>query len=205
MLQGIRSTARTAVRGLLFGCAVLWIVIEALLVLIATFRLPNELQMFITALAEKQGIEGMIGRLVDKGWPAIILVFLMVTWQELRRWAKQWFKTTKRHERADLLIIGWFVFLGTLWVVDYLSDVALVLPMGARETSVVLAYFMVASWCSQIAHRVKRQRVRRRPTDRRPPRKAPPRGTHHPGRHTRIRRDSLYDRNNHSTRTGRSA
>lgn len=188
----MRSTARTAVRGLLFGCAVLWIVIEALLVLIATFRLPNGLQLYITALAGKPGIEGMTGRLINEGWPAIMFVCLMLTWQEVRRWAKQWFKATKGRERADLLIVSWFVFLGTLSVADYLSDVTLVLPLGARETSVVLAYFMVASWCSRIAHWVKRQYERRRSSGRRTCRNAPKKGPLNPRRQAGTRRSSIH-------------
>jgi hypothetical protein len=192
VLSEIRSMARSTVRSLLFGCAVLWILIEALLVLIATFRLPNGPQLYITALAGKPGIEGMTGRLINEGWPAIILVFLMLTWQEVRRWAKQWFKTAKGHERADLMIVSWFVFLGTLSVVDYLSDVTLVLPMGARETSVVLAYFMMASWCSRIAHWAKRQYERRRSSERRTHRDAPKKGPLNPRRQAGTRRSSTH-------------
>ena len=196
MFKNIRSFARAALKCLLFWCAVLWIVIEALLVLIATFKLPNELQMYLTALAGKQGIEGLIGKLVDEGWFTIVLVFLMLSWQELQRWAKKWFTTSKGHERADLLILSWFVFLGTLSVVDHLSDVTLVLPMGARETSVILAYFMVASWCSRIAHWAKRQCERRRHAGWRPPREAPHKNPLHPGRQTWKRRNSSHANSN---------
>lgn len=194
MFKNIRSMVRATMKCLLFGSAVLWIVIEALLVLIATFHLPNGIQSFIIQLSQRPGIEGVIGRLVDEGWPTIVLVFLMLTWQELKRWAKQWFKTAKGHEPADLLILGWFVFLGTLAVVDFLSDVTLVLPMGARETSVILTYFMVASWCSRIAHWVKRQCECRHAIDRRPPREALRKGTPHPGQ-AGTRRHNTHDRN----------
>lgn len=188
----IHSFTRSVARYALFGCAVLWILIEALTVLMATFKLPYSIDTFIVALADTPGVTGMIARLVREGWPTIILVFLTMTWQELRRWAKNWFKTTKGHERADLLIVSWFVFLGTLSMVDCLSDVTLVLPMGARETSVVLAYFMGAHWCSRIAHWCTRHCQRRRATRRHVPRNEV-KGTPTPNRQAGTRRNRHHE------------
>lgn len=150
------QVVRTAVRNVLFGLAVLWILVEALLVLEATFPMPCGLQCLIVYLTTRPGMVGEIGTVMLKGWPTIFFTFLLLLWQEIRRWAKKWLKSNRGRQRANLVITAWFVFLLTLKAVDLLSDFTLVLPESARETSVMLAYMLVASWCSRFAYWVQR-------------------------------------------------
>lgn len=154
------SVVRTVIRRLLVGCAVLWIVIEAWLVLEASFGMPYGLQKLIAVLARKPGFEGLIGRLVAEGWPTIFFTFLVLIRQELKRWAKKFLKTHANHQTANLIIVSWFVFLGTLMAVHHFSGVKIVLPPSARETSVVLAILLAGSWCSRFMHWMRRQYMR---------------------------------------------
>lgn len=147
---------RTAVRNVLFGLAALWLLVEALLVLEATFPVPCGLQCLVVYLARQPGIVGEFGTIMLKGWPTVFFTFLLLLWQEVRRWARKWLKSNRGRQRANLVITAWFVFLLTLKAVDLLSDVTLVLPESARETSIMLAYMLVASWCSRLTHWVQR-------------------------------------------------
>src|SRR4029078_13398891 len=50
-------------------------------------------------------------------WPAVSLVMLLALRQEAHRWCD-----IRRGRRgADRLITGWFVFVGTLFLVDWLT------------------------------------------------------------------------------------
>lgn len=151
----------------LFGLAVLWLLIEAVFVLEATFHVPCGFSCWALQLASRAGLPGWIGRLLFNQWPTIFAVFLLLVRQEAKRWLKNRQRFCCR-ERVVQLIIGWFVFLGTLKAVDFLSpDVTVVLPHSAIDTSITLAILGMAGLFSSFAHWIKRMvtyalRVQRR-------------------------------------------
>lgn len=147
------KAVRAVARKFLLWTATLWLIAEAVFILEETFGVKLGLSSLIDFLVRRGGVMGFIGRALHETWPMTSLIVLTV----LRQEAHRWFRIARGRRFADRLITGWFVFLGTLIVVDLLSDVKLKLPRSAIETSAWLATLLFASWCSRLAHAISRR------------------------------------------------
>lgn len=150
------SSSRTC-HGFVWLTPGLWLILEAWLTLDATFHL-SVLRNLVAALHFPAHILSRLEWLKVTAWPFVSLIAVMV----LRQEAMRWIKGHGACRLADRLTTAWFVFISTLYLVDYLTPaITVVWPIGAIQATVWLLLTRAASIVSRLLHATSRRKLRK--------------------------------------------
>ena len=134
--------------GLVWLSAGLWLGLEAWLTLDATFHLPT-LQIMARMLPWSTSLVAGLVWMQQTSWPVVSLLVLLF----LREEAHRWFSGHSTNRTADRLTTAWFVFVGTLSLVDWLSaDISVAWPVSALDATVWLFLTRAVSLLSRHLH-----------------------------------------------------
>jgi hypothetical protein len=154
----VLAILRVALRKLLWFSAIFWLTLEAWLTLDASFDLPFSVTAFVRWSHWSPPLITLILWFKQNAWPSVTVGVVMVIRQEAHRW----FNTRRGRRSADQLMMAWFVFAGTLVVVDYLApEITVHWPVSAIETTVWLVMMLVISLISRLLHPASRRAFRR--------------------------------------------
>ncbi len=135
--------------------ALVWLLLEAWLTLDATFHVPFGLADLVRWGHWSPRLLTGLQWFKLHAWPAVSLVVVLVIRQEAHRW----FNLRRGQRRADQLITAWFVFVGTLLTVDWLSpDILIRWPVSAIDLTIWLMLMQTVSWMSCLLHPASRRK-----------------------------------------------
>lgn len=144
---------RTIGRWIVLSTATMWLALNALQILTSTSAAPSLMDWLSHFFPRSHWLH----LLFHHAWPWMSLLLVIVLRQETHRW----FSVRRGRRSADRLMIGWFVFIGTLLLIDALEPaITLTWPPLAIETSLWLATFCVVTWVSRLLHSATRRRLR---------------------------------------------
>lgn len=153
MVVCVLKLIRTIGHWIVLSTAVVWLAVNAGHILAASFTPPELMVPLFHLLPRSHWITTSFSH----AWPWISLLLIIV----LRQEAHRWFSVRRGRRSADRLLIGWFVFVGTLLIVDWLEPaIRISWPPLAIETSLWLVGFCAAMWVSRLLHSATRRRLR---------------------------------------------
>lgn len=148
---------RTIGRWAVLSTATVWLGLNAIHILALTFGWPDVPRWWPMWLSNNPWRPWALAWLKSHAWPWISLMLVVVLRQETHRW----FSVRRGRRSADRLIIGWFVFVGTLLLIDWLEPmVHVVWSPIAIETSLWLVGLCAVMWVSRLVHSTTRRRLR---------------------------------------------
>lgn len=149
---------RMVVRKAIWLSALVWLLLETWLTLDASFHVPFGPYDLIRLFHWPPRIFSWLQWFKLNAWPAVSLVLVLVVRQEAHRW----FNVRRGQRSADRLITAWFVFVGTLLMVDWLSpEVDVRWPHSTIDLTIWLILMQVISWTSCLLHPASRRKFKK--------------------------------------------